>query len=95
MKRLIIIVSCFFALASSLDKKKKRRDVFDSYEIDENALARSYEEGDDIDVRELPSTDERKKFEGIDWGEFLFLKAIKILKFYRKSKVQRSHDHAQ
>ena len=49
----------------------KKRATFDSSEIDEKALARSYEEGDDIEISELPATDERKKFEGIDWGKTL------------------------
>jgi len=45
----------------------KKRATFDSSEIDEKTLARSYEKGDDIEISELPATDERKKFEGIDW----------------------------
>jgi len=56
----------------------KKRTIFDSSEIDEKALARSYEEDDDIEISELPVTDERKKFESIDWGKFTIIQPLRI-----------------
>ncbi len=56
----------------------KKRTIFDSSEINEKALARSYEEGDDIEISELPVTDERKKFESIDWGKFTIIQPLRI-----------------
>jgi hypothetical protein len=73
----------------------KKRATFDSSEIDEKTLARSYEKGDDIEISELPATDERKKFEGIDWGKTLQIQPLRMFALFRKSESKRSHNHAQ
>ena len=73
----------------------KKRATFDSSEIDEKALARSYEEGDDIEISELPATDERKKFDGIDWGKTVQTQPVRMFSLFRKSESKRSHNHAQ